>query len=203
MTDQQPADAVRASDRAHGPGGAWDGESPMYAGLLDWADQVKPVGPGPLKIVTGGDWDRALAEAKSGPPVDEAAFREELAARAQAITAKINSGEIAHGLPTGYRFEFTPIDYRVADRMDLAAQVRGTAPEPPPDGFMMMPPEITEIFKGWWSDLEAAVRDRPKPPPLTRRQRLKRKIGQWRDLAARRAFKVIAGDWPDGGGDDW
>jgi hypothetical protein len=44
---------------------------------------------------------------------------------------------------------------------------------------------------------------RPKPPPPTRRQRLKRRIGTWRNLAARRAYRIIAGYWPDNGEDDW
>lgn len=81
-------------------------------------------------------------------------------------------------------------------------QVRGNAPEPPPDGFLV-PQGLTEIFKGWWGDLGAAARNRPKPPPPTRRQRLKSKIEMWRNLAARRAYRIVAGYWPDNGEDDW
>lgn len=44
---------------------------------------------------------------------------------------------------------------------------------------------------------------RPKPPPPSWRTRLRRKLGDWRERAARRAFKAIAGYWPDNGEDDW
>jgi hypothetical protein len=44
---------------------------------------------------------------------------------------------------------------------------------------------------------------RPKPPPPTRRQRIRRKLGDWRERAARRAYRIIAGYWPDNGEDDW
>lgn len=44
---------------------------------------------------------------------------------------------------------------------------------------------------------------RPKPPPPSWRTRLRRKRGEWRERAARHAYKVIAGYWPDGGEDDW
>lgn len=44
---------------------------------------------------------------------------------------------------------------------------------------------------------------RPKPPPPTWRTRLRWKRDAWRERAARRAYKIIAGDWPGGGEDDW
>lgn len=44
---------------------------------------------------------------------------------------------------------------------------------------------------------------RPAPPPPTWRHRWRRKWEQWRESAARRAYKIIAGDWPHDGGDDW
>lgn len=44
---------------------------------------------------------------------------------------------------------------------------------------------------------------RPKPPPPTWRTRLRWKRGEWRERAARRAYKIIAGYWPDNGEDDW
>lgn len=44
---------------------------------------------------------------------------------------------------------------------------------------------------------------RPKPPPPTWRQRLRRKAAAWRERAARRAYRIIAGNWPDDREDDW
>jgi hypothetical protein len=44
---------------------------------------------------------------------------------------------------------------------------------------------------------------RPPLPPPTWRTRLRRKLGAWRERAARRAYKSIAGYWPDNGEDDW
>lgn len=44
---------------------------------------------------------------------------------------------------------------------------------------------------------------RPKPPPTPWRWRLRNRISDWREHAARRAYKVIAGYWPDDGEDDW
>ena len=56
-------------------------------------------------------WDFALAEAKSGARIDEAAFRAVMQDRCQVILARINSGEIAHPygarlVPDGYRLEW-------------------------------------------------------------------------------------------------
>lgn len=44
---------------------------------------------------------------------------------------------------------------------------------------------------------------RPKPPPLPWRWRLRNRISDWREHAARSAYRIIAGEWPDGGEDDW
>lgn len=44
---------------------------------------------------------------------------------------------------------------------------------------------------------------RPKPPPPSWRTRLRWKIGRWRTRAARRAYKIIDGDWPDDEPEDW
>ena len=53
-------------------------------------------------------WDFALAEAKSGPPVDEEAFRRKLDDQAQEIVRQINAGTLTHAmLPEGMRFEWT------------------------------------------------------------------------------------------------
>lgn len=157
---------------------------------------------GPCLNPAGDPWDVALAEAKSGPPVDEAAIRDNLAARAQAIADKLSRGEVTHGLPSGLRFEFTrapgphPVDGA------FLRQVRGTAPEPPPGGFMV-PPGMLEGLRDAIMDAYGLPRDlwdRPVPP-LTRRQRLKRKLAGWRERAARLAFRALAGhDAPE---EDW
>lgn len=44
---------------------------------------------------------------------------------------------------------------------------------------------------------------RPPRPPTPWRWRLRNKLGDWRERAARRAYKIIAGDWPDDRPDDW
>ena len=48
---------------------------------------------------------------------------------------------------------------------------------------------------------------RPKPPPLPWRARARRKIAgtvaDWREQTARRAYKIIAGEWPDDREGDW
>ena len=140
----------------------------------------------------------------TGPlDVEEAACLETAAQRAHKIASMLSTGEIGPGLPPGYSFEFTPIDYRVADRMDLAAQVRGTAPEPPPDGFTV-PPGMLEGLRDALMDAYGLPRDffEPGPPP-TRRQKLRRNLAAWRQNAARRAYRTIAGHWPGDGEDDW
>ncbi len=43
----------------------------------------------------------------------------------------------------------------------------------------------------------------PKPPPPSWRTRLRNKLSDWRERTARRAYRIIAGDWPDDGEDDW
>lgn len=43
---------------------------------------------------------------------------------------------------------------------------------------------------------------RPKPPPTPWRWRIRNGISDWRERTARRAFRVIAGYWPDDGEDD-
>jgi hypothetical protein len=44
---------------------------------------------------------------------------------------------------------------------------------------------------------------RPPLPPPSWRTRLRWKIGDWRTRAARRAYKIIDGDWPDDEPEDW
>lgn len=97
----------------------------------------------------------------------------------------------------------------------FAEQARGTAPEPSADGFLVpsgMHEELLEAVK-----LSSFIQipdelamayglipdTRPKPPPMPWRWRLRNRVTGWRERAARRAYKLIAGDWPDNGEDDW
>jgi hypothetical protein len=104
-------------------------------------------------------------------------------------------------------------------------------PEPTPGGFLV-PPGFTAQLAAYfrehpadpdaWADLPVRklagyieVSDdlamdaglipdtRPKPPPPSWRTRFRWKRAEWRERAARRAYKIIAGDWPDDREDDW
>lgn len=44
---------------------------------------------------------------------------------------------------------------------------------------------------------------RPPRPPLPWRWRLRNKIADLRERTAQRAYKIIAGEWPNDGEDDW
>jgi len=44
---------------------------------------------------------------------------------------------------------------------------------------------------------------RPPLPPAPWRWRIRNRISDWREQAARVAYRIIAGDWPDNGEDDW
>ena len=149
MTDQEPAEAVRASDRAHGL--PWH-DPAAWGDLTAWHDSMKPLHEGRPVVV----------------PMDE---------------AQVSAG---------------------ADAADwFTAQVRGTAPEPPPDDFLI-PPGFAEDLRKMIAELFGIPGEMLAPlPPPTRRQRIRRKLGDWRTRAARRAFKIIAEEWPDDGEDDW
>jgi hypothetical protein len=69
----------------------------------------------------------------------------------------------------------------------------------------MVPPGLAVALRESIMDAFDLPRDlftRQVTPP-TRRQRLKSKIEMWRNLAARRAYRIVAGYWPDNGEDDW
>lgn len=77
----------------------------------------------------------------------------------------------------------------------------------PPSGGFMIPPELRSEILATKLSATLLVSDEllhPRPPrPLTRRQRLTHRTDMWRNLAARRAYKIIAGYWPDAGEDNW
>jgi hypothetical protein len=79
-------------------------------------------------------------------------------------------------------------------------------PELPAGGFMIPPELRSEILATKLSATllvsDELLHPRQFPPP-TWRTRLRWKLASWREQAARRAFKVIAGYWPDDGEDDW
>ena len=84
-------------------------------------------------------------------------------------------------------------------------QAEGTSPEQSAGGFMIPPELRSEILATRLSATllvsDELLHPRQLPPP-TWRTRLRWKLGQWRERAARRAFKIIAGYWPDDGEDD-
>jgi hypothetical protein len=164
---------------------------------------------------------QAMDDLYFGPrlPLDaeEAARLETAAQRAHKIASMISTGEIGPGLPPGYRFEFDPsrtlLGRAIKEGRDplgawfgrhgtreaekwFPGQVRGTAPEPPPDGFLI-PPGLAEAL-GFSMTREAY----PLPPPSWR-TRLRWRLTDLRESAAQCAFRVIAGYWPHDGEDDW
>ena len=80
----------------------------------------------------------------------------------------------------------------------FAAQVRGSSPEPPPDGFLV-PPGFTEELH---ARLISSIIDVPyelingtpsKYPPPTRRQRFRQWRSNMRERLAERAYELISG----------
>jgi hypothetical protein len=88
----------------------------------------------------------------------------------------------------------------------FTAQVRGTAPEPPPDGFLV-PPGLSEALmeqlREHFTAMDAWYEQAGPVKPLPWRWRAKQKLRDWREQAARLAYRAVAGDWPDDGEDDW
>jgi hypothetical protein len=87
----------------------------------------------------------------------------------------------------------------------FAGQVRGDSPEPPSGGFMI-PPELRSEILATKLSATLLVSDEllnPRPSrPLTRRERLRYKVSDWREQIAYRAFKIITGyDVPEP--EDW
>lgn len=148
---------------------------------------------------------------------------------AQEIAGKVRRGEL--GYPDPYQFTRRSPDSdwltdhfasmmsrgqlgtREAEKW-FPEQVRGTAPEPPADGFLIPPGMAEELHARLISsyievpnellmDFGAIPDTRPKPPPPTWRQKLRSKAEEWREQGARRAYKAIAGYWPSDGEDDW
>jgi hypothetical protein len=89
-------------------------------------------------------------------------------------------------------------------------------PEPTPDGFLV-PPGMTELINRYfeenlpiamaWFDQQGLARDEPDTrPPAARPSAwtlLRWKLPAWREQAARVAYRVLAGQWPDDGEGDW
>jgi len=108
-----------------------------------------------------------------------------------------------------------PVGWPVTIRPDspdwFIEQVHGTAPEVPYDGYLVPPGFTGELFQRLqegFAAMDAWYDSHPvpaEPVPWHRRARsaLNRNVQAWRDRAARRAYKTIAGDWPDDGPEDW
>ena len=105
-------------------------------------------------------------------------------------------------------------DYFARKMPDAMKWFEDQATEPTPGGFLI-PPAMTGQLAGVVKasgyievpdELLMAyglIPDtRPPLPPLPWRWRLRNKASDWREQAARRAFRVIAGYWPDDG-EDW
>jgi hypothetical protein len=71
---------------------------------------------------------------------------------------------------------------------------------------LLIPRKVTgyiEVSDELLMDCGAIPDTRPKPPPLPWRWRLRNRISDLRERAARRAYKIIAGEWPHDREDDW
>jgi hypothetical protein len=131
---------------------------------------------------------------------DAEAWLAEHAAEPVVARPVVVPGDPAKPLMSGFAHSREHVN---GDKEWFAAQVRGNAPEPPPDGFMI-PPGLAEGLRATIAELFGIPDEMLEPlPPPTRRQRIRRKLGDWREQAARRAYKSIAGYWPDNGEDDW
>lgn len=115
-------------------------------------------------------------------PDVEAWFAEHAAEPVVARSVVVPEGEPLNPSPDGFLVPFT------SDEL-LGAVRKLYAYEEAPDELLM--------------DCGVIPDTRPKPPPPSWRTRLRWKRGDWREQTARRAYKVIAGYWPDGGEDDW
>ena len=86
-----------------------------------------------------------------------------------------------------------------------------SAPEPSRGGFLV-PPGLLDDIKLNAAYIEVSnellmdcgvIPDTRERKPIPWRWRAKWKIRAWRESAARVAYRAIAGQWPDGGEDDW
>jgi hypothetical protein len=83
------------------------------------------------------------------------------------------------------------------------------AVEPARDGFLVPPGMLEGLHDALKLTAYIEVSDelfthvRRPLPPLPWRWRLRNRVTSWREQTARRAYRAIAGDWPDDGEDDW
>lgn len=126
--------------------------------------------------------------------------------------AQLTGDQLASAFDKLWHKDWSRIGTREAEAW-FTAQVRGTAPEPPPSGFLVPPGLDGEVLMRKLSacievsdellmDYGAIPDTRPpyRPPWRTR---LRWKTDRWRTRAARRAYKIIDGDWPDDEPEDW
>jgi hypothetical protein len=77
----------------------------------------------------------------------------------------------------------------------------------PPEGGFLVPPSLRSDILLTALQGSALLLGPDEPAgsrkPLPWRTRMRHRADMWRNLAARRAYKAIAGYWPDNGEDDW
>jgi hypothetical protein len=81
-----------------------------------------------------------------------------------------------------------------------------SAPEPSRGGFLVPPGLLNAAYIEVSNELLmdcGVIPDTRERRPIPWRWRAKSKIREWRESAARVAYRAIAGQWPDNGEDDW
>jgi hypothetical protein len=71
-------------------------------------------------------------------------------------------------------------------------------PHPPNDDGFLVPPVVADHFAKWF-----VIPDTREHKPLPWRWRLKQRIQGARTRLAEIAYRVVAGEWPRDGEDDW
>lgn len=89
---------------------------------------------------------------------------------------------------------------------NLATTVAESWPSAEPEGEPLIVRKLSSVIEVPDELLMAygVIPDtRPPLPPTPWRWRLRNRVSNWRERTARRAYKVIAGYWPDDEPEDW
>lgn len=118
---------------------------------------------------------------------------------------RFTRGEGADWL-TDYFARMMPDAEKWLDEQDrLRAQLGGDPAEPDGGALPLVARKLVsyiEVPDELLMDAGLIPDTRPPRPPLPWRHRLRSKVSDWRERAARRAYKIVAGDWPDDR-EDW